>query len=66
MTLDEYLIKEGLTETVFAAKAGVSQAQVNRLRKGGVWPKQKLVRRILIVTGGKVTPNDFLSTGATT
>lgn len=61
MTLDEYLTAEKLTETVFAAKVGISQPHVGRLRKGRVWPQKDLLARIMIVTEGKVTPNDFLS-----
>lgn len=61
MTLDEYLTNERLTESAFAAKIGVSQPHVGRIRKGRVWPQKDTMERILIVTGGRVTPNDFLS-----
>lgn len=65
MTLHEYLTVEktaaGLTEAVFAKRIGISQAHVNRLRRGEGWPQKEVMERIRAATGGRVTPNDFLS-----
>lgn len=63
MTLDEYLIAEkerGLTETAFGAKVGLSQPQINRLRKAKSWPGRELMARIRQATDQKVTPNDWV------
>ena len=64
MTLDEYLVAEKITETVFAKKAKLTQAHINRLRKGLSWPQKDTLTRIMIASDGKITPNDFLRTGA--
>ena len=59
MTLADYLEKTGKTEAEIASAVGCSQGTVNKLKLGKQWPSLDLVRRIVIVTDGKVTPNDF-------
>jgi len=68
MTLDEWLTAAkatGMTEVRFAALVGISQPQVNRLRRNLSWPSKDLMARIREATNQKVTPNDwFASEGA--
>lgn len=62
MTLDEYLsaakTESGLTEAQFGARVGLSQPQVNRLRKGAK-PSWDTLVRIMAETDGEVTAEDF-------
>lgn len=58
MTLDQYLAAKRLTETAFAGMVGANQATINRLKRGSV-PGAALMARIIEVTNGEVTPNDF-------
>lgn len=63
MTLDEWLklAKQtlGMNETQFGAAVGISQSQVNRLRRGKSWPTKERMIRIREVTNKKVTPDDW-------
>lgn len=56
MTLSEYLNEEGMTETAFAAKLGVSQVTINRYVNGKRFPDRDTIQRISVVTEGKVPP----------
>ncbi|WP_375272075.1 helix-turn-helix domain-containing protein [Sphingomonas sp.] len=58
MTLDSYLASQALTEASFAAKVGVDQSTINRVRRGHR-PSPKLMGAIATATDGAVTPNDF-------
>jgi transcriptional regulator with XRE-family HTH domain len=60
MILGKYLLANGLTQAVFATAAGLDQSTVSRLVLGRANPSLDLLRHISDVTGGKVTPNDFL------
>lgn len=62
MTLDQYLSRNGITETEFASLIGVKQSTVNRLRKGQV-PNKDLMGVIFIKTNGHVSANDFFGIG---
>ena len=60
MTLDEYLTKNGITETAFAQEIDVSQSYVHRLRTNQTWPSKEVAVRIRAKTDGHVTADDFL------
>jgi len=60
MKLDEYLSQERITEAEFGAQIRLSQAQVNRIRRGDSWPSRKVLERIAKVTENRVTANDFM------
>lgn len=61
MTLDAWLNdRPELTEAAFGQQIGVSQAAVNRYRKGLRYPEPPVMRRIMRVTDRAVTPEDFL------
>lgn len=58
MTLASYLKSMGLTQAAFAAQIGTSRQNVSRWCEG-VIPRRADMLRLLAITEGKVTPNDF-------
>jgi DNA-binding transcriptional regulator YdaS (Cro superfamily) len=63
MKLNAYLTKHDISERKFGECIGYSQASVNRYCNGRV-PEPEAMRRILEVTNGEVTPNDFYAEAA--
>lgn len=61
MTLAEYLSTKQMTDEAFGTLVGLSQPQVNRLRRGKSKPGWDVLRRISDATDGLVTANDFMS-----
>ena len=59
MKLKDYLSMNSLTQKQFAELVGVDQTQISRYLRGG-WPERKTAIAIMEVTGGAVTPEDFL------
>lgn len=59
MKLDKYLSAKKLTDAAFASLVGMSQSQVNRLRRGLSQPSWDTVATIERATGGKVSALDF-------
>ncbi len=66
-SLAAYLADRKISEEAFGRAIGVSQAAVNRYKRGRV-PEPPVMRRIISETEGKVTANDWydipLSDGA--
>lgn len=60
MKLDDYLKRHDLTEAEFGAMIGISQPQVNRLRRGIRWPNRETAKAIAAATKGRVTADDFM------
>lgn len=60
MTLTEYLKTHRITATDFAALIGRSKSFVSRLRTGEAAPSLETLQQIQRVTGGQVTPADFV------
>lgn len=60
MRLAAYLEKKGISRAEFAEMVDVSAGLVTQWCDGTVWPKRDNAIRIRHVTGGAVTPNDFL------
>jgi transcriptional regulator with XRE-family HTH domain len=60
MKLDQYLSARKLTDAAFAAIVGMSQSQVNRLRRGLSMPSWDAVAAIEQATSGKVSATDFI------
>ena len=60
MKLDEYLSSKKITDAAFGELIGRQQSSVNRLRRGETKPDWKTIERIVEITNGAVTPNDFL------
>lgn len=59
MKLEEYLIKEGLTDEGFATKIKVTKHAIRKYKSGARFPKPWVVRAIEKETKGKVAPNDW-------
>jgi 3,4-dihydroxy 2-butanone 4-phosphate synthase / GTP cyclohydrolase II len=61
MKLDTWLTRAGLTRIAFARTLGVSPATVTALCNGEApWMSRETAARIADLTGGAVTPNDFI------
>lgn len=59
MKLSQYLTDTKETDAAFAAKVGLSQSQISRLRRGLSNPSWDVVPVIEKVTKGAVTAADF-------
>lgn len=60
MKLASYLEKTGTTRYAFAKAIGVTPPYITALCAGDNWPGREVMTRIIAVTGGEVTANDFL------
>ncbi len=66
-TLDGYIIAEGISDSEFARRIGVSPMTVGRWRRGERRPNNKdLLDKIFIATDGAVDANSFYLTEPTT
>lgn len=67
MTLQDYLVREGLTFTAFAAMVGTKYpSTIERYAKGQQIPGRSMMAEIVRVTRGEVMPNDFYGFHAAT
>ena len=57
---DWFRKQDGLTQEAFAKRVGVTQGRIAQIL-GGEIPSFDLAGRIKDATGGRVTPNDFLT-----
>lgn len=62
MTLEQYLRNNRITDAAFGATAGLSQAQVSRIKRGVSMPSWDAIAKIMKATDGEVTANDFAAT----
>lgn len=60
MTIDEYLATYKIRAADLARATGLSEAAISRYRSYERFPRREEFRAIILATGGKVTPNDFL------
>lgn len=60
MNLGRYLSDNNLTDAAFAGLVGMSQSQINRLRRGLSQPSWETVALIERVTNGEVSASDFM------
>ena len=63
MTLTDFMIKEKITRDEFARRIGVDANTVYRWEVGLRYP-QRHIRKIMAITKGKVTANDFVGDAA--
>lgn len=61
MNLADYLFQNRISDGDFAASIGVDRSSVNRMRRGITRPDWPTVERIIEVTAGAVTANDFIT-----
>ena len=59
MKLEQYLAKRKETDAAFGKRAGLSQSQISRLRRGKSNPSLDAIKRIAEATGGKVKFDDW-------
>jgi hypothetical protein len=64
MTLNEFLILHKIEPADFAKRAGVTREALRLWLSRQRTPRQKAMARIVEMTDGSVTPNDFLPTTA--
>ncbi len=60
MKLDEWLYQQRIKRTHFAREIGVSPGYMSQLCTGTSLPSLVMAAKIMIATGGKVTPTDFI------
>ena len=60
MKLKDWLSMNGLSHKQFSEMVGLDRTQVGRMVRGGYWPERSTAIAIMDVTGGSVTPEDFL------
>ncbi len=60
MRLDEYMEATALSDAALAERIGVARATVTRYRNQRRTPRREIMQRIIQVTRGKVTANDWL------
>lgn len=60
MRLSEYLERAGISYTEFARRLGVSRHTVSRYASGERVPRPEIQQAIFRLTGGLVTPSDFV------
>jgi transcriptional regulator with XRE-family HTH domain len=59
MNLKTYLKNKNLNDSEFAVLINTSQTAVNRYKLGRRTPSPDVMQRIIDVTGGEVTANDW-------
>lgn len=60
MTLTQFLSSHGIADAAFAESIGVSRQALHRYKRGERRPEWDVLERIVRVTEGAVTPNDFI------
>lgn len=60
MQLADYLKAQGISDEDFGQAIGVTRQAVHRYKTYDRFPEKPVLTRILDVTAGAVTPNDFL------
>jgi DNA-binding XRE family transcriptional regulator len=58
--LREYRIARGLSQQSFAASVGVKKATISRIEKGKRVPSMGLVARIVEISDGELSADDFM------
>lgn len=60
MSLQEWLEANSLTRAEGARRLGVTRGHFTDLADGRFWPSREMMKRVMVLTNGAVTPNDFL------
>jgi len=61
MTLNDYIIKKGISQARMARRCGLSRSAVCLLISGKRFPTPETMRQISLATNGEVKPNDFFN-----
>jgi hypothetical protein len=59
MKLDEYMKQHDLTDEGFGERIGKKRLTIFKYRHGLIVPGKDAMERIVSITEGRVTPNDF-------
>jgi transcriptional regulator with XRE-family HTH domain len=62
--LAEWMEENQVSDRDLAERLGVDYTSVGRIRRGVYRPSWDVLEKLFEVTGGKVTPNSFLSRAA--
>ncbi len=60
MKLHDYLKDNLIMNRAFARDLGITEVSLSRLRHGKGTPNWKTMRKVLRLSKGQVTPNDFI------
>jgi hypothetical protein len=60
LSFADWVLQSGMTQSAVAVQLKTSQGHVNDLMQNKNWPTRSMAVRILTLTNGLVTPNDFL------
>jgi transcriptional regulator with XRE-family HTH domain len=58
--LREYRVAQGLSQSALAASVGVMKATISRIEKGKRVPSLGLVARIVEISAGELSADDFM------
>jgi len=61
MRLGEWLERENWLASDFADQVEARPSDISRYKQGYAFPRRIMMERIVKITGGQVTANDFLS-----
>jgi len=61
MKFADWIGQQQLSKSEVGRRLGISQGHVSDLCAGRFWPSRAVAAKIWQLTGGAVTPNDFLS-----
>lgn len=61
MNLHQYLTETEETDAAFGARAGLSQSQISRLRRGVSQPSFDAIKKIAVASGGKVPAEAWMN-----
>jgi transcriptional regulator with XRE-family HTH domain len=59
--LHDYRKKHGITLQVLGEALGVEKGHLSRIERGQVWPSRDFFERLVELTNGEVTANDFVA-----
>jgi DNA-binding XRE family transcriptional regulator len=64
--LKKFREEKGLSPAAVAAAIGCNRSTIYRIENGQIEPSSEIMRRILVYTSGRVTPNDLILVKART
>jgi hypothetical protein len=62
MTLDKWMVREGVDDEALAVKVGSHRITISRIRRRVNFPSWELAAKIKAITKGRVRADDFLKT----
>jgi transcriptional regulator with XRE-family HTH domain len=59
--LDRFRSEKGLTLSQLGELLGVEKGNLSRIIRGSVWPRREFFEKVVELTNGEVTANDFVA-----